>query len=47
MSAALTNYLVDRVRAPAPFVIKYIPYGALSEVRALLRRAVSAAVAAC
>ena len=33
MTAVLTNYLVDRVRAPSPFVIKYIPYGGLAEVR--------------
>ena len=33
MMAALTNDLVDRVRSSSPFVIKYIPYGALSEVR--------------
>ena len=33
MSDALTNYLVDRTRSSSPFVIKYIPYGALSEVR--------------
>ncbi|EJD55117.1 FAD-linked oxidoreductase [Auricularia subglabra TFB-10046 SS5] len=34
----LTNALVDRVRAPSPFVIKYVPYGALSEVMPYLSR---------
>ena len=33
MSVALTNYLVNRVHSSSPFVIKYIPYGGLSEVR--------------
>ena len=33
MTATLTNSLVDRVHSSAPFVIKYIPYGRLSEVR--------------
>lgn len=33
MTAALTNYLVDRTRSSSPFVIKYIPYGRLAEVR--------------
>lgn len=32
MSDALTNYLVDRTRTAAPFVLKYIPYGNLTEV---------------
>lgn len=32
MTAALTGHLVDRVRSSSPFVIKYIPYGRLSEV---------------
>ena len=32
MTAALTNYLVDRIHSSSPFVIKYIPYGGLSEV---------------
>ena len=36
MTAVLTDYLADRVRASSPFVIKYIPYGRLSEVRAEL-----------
>ncbi|KAI9065797.1 FAD-linked oxidoreductase [Trametes sanguinea] len=38
MTAALTNYLVERVRSPSPFVIKYIPYGRLSEVMPYLGR---------
>lgn len=32
MSDALTNSLVDRTRSTSPFVIKYIPYGNLTEV---------------
>ena len=28
----LTHYLVDRTRSSAPYVIKYVPYGSLSEV---------------
>lgn len=32
MSDALTNYVVARTRSSSPFVIKYVPYGALSEV---------------
>ena len=28
----LTNYLVNRTRSSAPFVIKYVPYGSLTEV---------------
>ncbi|KAI0369890.1 FAD-linked oxidoreductase [Pilatotrama ljubarskyi] len=32
MSAALTSHLVGRIRSSSPFVIKYIPYGQLSEV---------------
>jgi hypothetical protein len=35
MSNALTNYIVERTRSNAPFVIKYVPYGALSEVSVL------------
>ncbi|KAI0308759.1 FAD-linked oxidoreductase-like protein [Amylostereum chailletii] len=35
MSDALTNYLVDRTRSSSPFVIKYVPYGALEEVHRL------------
>ncbi|KAI8983268.1 FAD-linked oxidoreductase [Trametes punicea] len=38
MTAALTNYLVGRIRSPSPFVIKYIPYGRLSEVMPYLGR---------
>ncbi|KAI0761175.1 FAD-linked oxidoreductase-like protein [Trametes elegans] len=38
MTAALTTHLVDRVRSPSPFVIKYIPYGRLSEVMPYLGR---------
>ncbi|KZW00747.1 FAD-linked oxidoreductase [Exidia glandulosa HHB12029] len=34
----LTNTLVDRVSAPFPFVIKYVPYGALVEVMPYLSR---------
>ncbi|KZT08999.1 FAD-linked oxidoreductase [Laetiporus sulphureus 93-53] len=34
----LTNSLVDRTRSDSPFVIKYIPYGALSEVMPYLSR---------
>lgn len=33
MNDALGNSIVDRTRSPHPFLIKYIPYGALSEVR--------------
>ena len=28
----LTNYLVDRTVSSSPFVIKYVPYGSLTEV---------------
>ncbi|TFK85683.1 FAD-linked oxidoreductase [Polyporus arcularius HHB13444] len=38
MTAALTNYLVDRIHSSSPFVIKYIPYGQLSEVMPYLSR---------
>ncbi|EGO19430.1 hypothetical protein SERLADRAFT_352554 [Serpula lacrymans var. lacrymans S7.9] len=38
MSDALTNYLVDKTRSSAPFVIKYVPYGALVEVMPYLSR---------
>ncbi|KAI0325023.1 FAD-linked oxidoreductase [Cubamyces sp. BRFM 1775] len=38
MTAALTNYLVNRVHSSSPFVIKYIPYGGLSEVMPYLSR---------
>ncbi|KAF9011569.1 FAD-linked oxidoreductase [Hymenopellis radicata] len=32
MSDALTDYLVKHTRSNAPMIIKYVPYGALSEV---------------
>lgn len=32
----LTDYLVGRTRSSTPFVIKYVPYGALAEVCLLL-----------
>ncbi|PIL30760.1 hypothetical protein GSI_06928 [Ganoderma sinense ZZ0214-1] len=38
MMATLTNSLVDRVHSSSPFVIKYIPYGRLSEVMPYLSR---------
>ncbi|KAH9850565.1 FAD-linked oxidoreductase [Lenzites betulinus] len=38
MTAALTGHLVDRIRSSSPFVIKYIPYGRLSEVMPYLSR---------
>ncbi|EPQ61156.1 FAD-linked oxidoreductase, partial [Gloeophyllum trabeum ATCC 11539] len=38
MCDALTDYLVDKTRCSAPFVIKYVPYGALSEVMPYLSR---------
>ncbi|KAI0641098.1 FAD-linked oxidoreductase-like protein [Trametes meyenii] len=38
MTAALTSHLVDRIRPSSPFVIKYIPYGRLSEVMPYLGR---------
>ncbi|TFK57728.1 FAD-linked oxidoreductase [Heliocybe sulcata] len=38
MCDELTDYLVDKTRCSAPFVIKYIPYGALSEVMPYLSR---------
>lgn len=34
MSDALTDRIATSVKTRAPFVIKYIPYGALSEVHA-------------
>ena len=33
MCDALTNYIVDRTRSSSPMVLKYVPYGALEEVR--------------
>jgi len=38
MSDALTDHLVDRTRSEAPFVLKYIPYGRLTEVMPYLSR---------
>ncbi|KAJ8518907.1 hypothetical protein ONZ45_g4087 [Pleurotus djamor] len=38
MSNALTDYLVSRTRSTSPLVIKYVPYGALSEVMPYLSR---------
>ncbi|KAI0825333.1 FAD-linked oxidoreductase [Trametes gibbosa] len=38
MAVALTGHLVDRIRSSSPFVIKYIPYGRLSEVMPYLSR---------
>jgi proline dehydrogenase len=41
MSDALTNWLVETTRSRSPFVTKYVPYGALSEVMPYLcRRAI-------
>ncbi|EKM60545.1 uncharacterized protein PHACADRAFT_246555 [Phanerochaete carnosa HHB-10118-sp] len=34
----LTDYLVGRIRSSMPFVIKYVPYGALAEVMPYLGR---------
>lgn len=34
----LTHYLADRTRSSTPFVIKYVPYGSLSEVMPYLSR---------
>ncbi|KAK0192057.1 FAD-linked oxidoreductase-like protein [Armillaria mellea] len=38
MSDALTDYLVGRTRSSTPMIIKYVPYGALSEVMPYLSR---------
>jgi len=38
MSDELTNYIASHVMCPSPFVIKYVPYGALSEVMPYLSR---------
>ncbi|KAK0442123.1 FAD-linked oxidoreductase [Armillaria borealis] len=38
MSDALTDYLVRRTRSSTPMIIKYVPYGALSEVMPYLSR---------
>jgi proline dehydrogenase len=36
MADALTNWVVDRTAADGPFVLKYVPYGALKEVRSVV-----------
>ncbi|KZV77589.1 FAD-linked oxidoreductase [Peniophora sp. CONT] len=38
MSDALTNYIVSRTRTSSPMVLKYLPYGGLSEVMPYLAR---------
>ncbi|KIY72746.1 FAD-linked oxidoreductase [Cylindrobasidium torrendii FP15055 ss-10] len=38
MCDALTEYLVNRTQSAAPLVLKYVPYGALSEVMPYLSR---------
>ncbi|KAJ3572324.1 hypothetical protein NP233_g3161 [Leucocoprinus birnbaumii] len=38
MSDDLTRYLVNRTKASTPFIIKYVPYGALEEVMPYLSR---------
>ncbi|KXN86159.1 Proline dehydrogenase 1, mitochondrial [Leucoagaricus sp. SymC.cos] len=38
MSDDLTQYLVNRTKADTPFIIKYVPYGALQEVMPYLSR---------
>lgn len=38
MGDALTDYLVERTRSSTPMIIKYVPYGALSEVMPYLSR---------
>ncbi|KAJ8088823.1 hypothetical protein PM082_014069 [Marasmius tenuissimus] len=38
MNDALSNYLVRRTKSSAPMIIKYVPYGALSEVMPYLSR---------
>jgi len=41
MGDSLTDRLATSVKTRAPFVIKYVPYGALSEVRTCLRHLLS------
>ncbi|RDB24578.1 Proline dehydrogenase 1, mitochondrial [Hypsizygus marmoreus] len=38
MSDELTNHLVDKTASHTPFIIKYVPYGALSDVMPYLSR---------
>ena len=38
MSDGLTDHLVERTRRASPFVLKYLPYGKLSEVMPYLSR---------
>ncbi|KAK0449641.1 FAD-linked oxidoreductase-like protein [Desarmillaria tabescens] len=38
MGDALTDYLVERTRSSTPMIIKYVPYGAMSEVMPYLSR---------
>ncbi|TBU56221.1 FAD-linked oxidoreductase [Dichomitus squalens] len=38
MADGLTDHLVDRTRSASPFVLKYLPYGKLSEVMPYLSR---------
>lgn len=33
MADSLTDYIADRTRSSSPVVLKYVPYGALVEVR--------------